>query len=176
MLVIDGMGPQESASSGYPRTYDHPYFGQLLLGGILKLIGYPNLYYSEISVHSIEILHLIPRLVVGILSVLDTYLLCKITEVRYSRKIALIAAILFAVMPMTWIFRRVLLDTLLMPFFLSSILFALCWETRKNRVDLFKQYQQKGPDLAFWLIFGSRHLHKGSYIYIYTTSWGHHLL
>ena len=125
MLVIDGMGPQESASSGYPRTYDHPYFGQLLLGGILKLIGYPNLYYSEISVHSIEILHLIPRLVVGILSVLDTYLLYKITEIRYSRKIALIAAILFAVMPMTWIFRRVLLDTLLMPFFLSSILFAL---------------------------------------------------
>ena len=125
MLVIDGMGPQESASSGYPRTYDHPYFGQLLLGGILKLIGYPNLYYSEISVHSIEILHLIPRLVVGILSVLDTYLVYKITEVRYSRKIALIAAILFAVMPMTWIFRRVLLDTLLMPFFLTSILFAL---------------------------------------------------
>ena len=42
MLVINGMGPQESASIGYPRTYDHPYFGQLFLGGVLKLIGYPN--------------------------------------------------------------------------------------------------------------------------------------
>ena len=40
MLVINGMGPQESASIGYPRTYDHPYFGQLFLGGILKLIGF----------------------------------------------------------------------------------------------------------------------------------------
>jgi hypothetical protein len=125
MLVINGMGPQESASNGYPRTYDHPYFGQLFLGGILKLIGYPDFYYDGISVHSIEILHLIPRLVIGILSVLDTYLLYKITEIRYNRKVALIAAVLFAVMPMTWILRRVLLDALLMPFLLSSILFAL---------------------------------------------------
>ena len=125
MLVINGMGPQESASIGYPRTYDHPYFGQLFLGGILKLIGYPNLYFSEINVQSIEILHLIPRLVIGILSVLDTYLVYKITEVRYSRNVAFIAAILFAVMPMTWTLRRVFLDTLLLPFLLSSILLVL---------------------------------------------------
>ena len=125
MLVINGMGPQESASVGYPRTYDHPYFGQLFLGGILKLIGYPNLYFSEVNVQSIETLHLIPRLVIGILSVLDTYLVFKITEVRYSRNVAFIAAVLFAVMPMTWILRRVFLDTLLMPFLLTSILLAL---------------------------------------------------
>ena len=125
MLVINGMGPQESASVGYPRTYDHPYFGQLLLGGILKLIGYPNLYYDEISMHSIEVLHLIPRLVIGMISLIDTYLLYKIAEIRYSRKIALITTILFAVMPFTWVLRRVFLDTLLMPFLLTSILFAL---------------------------------------------------
>ena len=76
----------------------------------------------------IEILHLIP-LVMGILAVLDTYLLYKITEVRYNRKVAFITAVLFAVMPMTWILRRVYLDTLLMPFLLSSILFALCART-----------------------------------------------
>ena len=128
MLVINNMGPQESASVGYPRTYDHPYFGQLFLGGILKLIGYPNFYYHGIALHSIEILHLIP-LVMGILAVLDTYLLYKITEVRYNRKVAFITAVLFAVMPMTWILRRVYLDTLLMPFLLSSILFALCART-----------------------------------------------
>jgi hypothetical protein len=124
MLVINGMGPQESASTGYPRTYDHPYFGQLFLGGILKLIGYPNFYYSGITFHSIEILHLIPRLVMSVLAVLDTYLLYKITDTRYNRKIALIAAVLFAVMPTTWILRRIYLDTLLMPLLLSSILFA----------------------------------------------------
>ncbi len=136
MLVISGMGPQESASIGYPRTYDHPYFGQLFLGGILKLVGYPNLYFSEINVQSIEILHLIPRLFIGILSVLDTYLVYKITEVRYSRNIALIAAILFAVMPMTWIFRRVFLDTLLMPFLLSSLLLALYAGISGKKSDL----------------------------------------
>jgi hypothetical protein len=125
MLVINGMGPQESASNGYPRTYDHPYFGQLFLGGILKLIGYPNFYYNGITLHSVEILHLIPRLVMGILAVLDTYLLYKITQIRYGRKVALMAAVLFAVMPTTWILRRVYLDTLLMPFLLSSFLFAL---------------------------------------------------
>ncbi|MGB7675452.1 MAG: hypothetical protein WBL54_02895, partial [Nitrososphaeraceae archaeon] len=35
MLVLDSSGPQESANSGYPRTYDHPYFGQLFLAGLL---------------------------------------------------------------------------------------------------------------------------------------------
>ena len=42
MLVLAGMGPQESAANGYPRTYDHPYFGQLFLAGILSLAGYPD--------------------------------------------------------------------------------------------------------------------------------------
>ena len=68
----------------------------------------------------------------GILAVLDTYLLYKITEVRYNRKVAFITAVLFAVMPMTWILRRMYLDTLLMPFLLSSILFALCARTIGN--------------------------------------------
>jgi len=42
MLVLEGMGPQESAATGYPRTYDHPYFGQLFLAGALAMIGYPS--------------------------------------------------------------------------------------------------------------------------------------
>ncbi|HEX9317305.1 MAG TPA: glycosyltransferase family 39 protein [Nitrososphaeraceae archaeon] len=132
-LVINGLGPQESALTGYPRTYDHPYFGQLFLGGILKLIGYPDLYYNKISIESIEVLHLIPRFVMGALAVLDTFLLYKIVDVRYNRRVALIAAVLFAVMPMTWIFRRVYLDTLLMPLLFSSILFAL-YSGNRNKV------------------------------------------
>ena len=71
----------------------------------MKLIGYPNFYYNGITLHSVEILHLIPRLVMGILAVLDTYLLYKITQIRYDRKVALMAAVLFAVMPTTWILR-----------------------------------------------------------------------
>ena len=72
--------------------------------------------------------------------------------------------------------RRVYLDTLLMPLLLSSILFALHAGRLGKTGDIFKQYQQKGPNLAFWIILGSRHLHKGSYIHIYSTSRGNHLL
>ena len=53
MLVIQGMGPQESAASGYPRTYDHPYFGQLFLGGVLRLIVYPDILKPESDQQSI---------------------------------------------------------------------------------------------------------------------------
>jgi len=125
MLVIEGMGPQESAASGYPRTYDHPYFGQIFLAGALTLMGYPDILKPSSDLQSIESLHLVPRLLVGILAIVDTLLVFKITERRYGMTVALIASVLFAVMPMTWILRRVYLDTLLMPFMLSSILFAI---------------------------------------------------
>lgn len=125
MLVIQGMGPQESAASGYPRTYDHPYFGQLFLGGVLGLTGYPNILKPISDVQSIEMLHMLPRLLMGLLAILDTFLLFKITERRYGTAVALIASVLFAVMPMTWVLRRVYLDTILIPFLLTSILFAV---------------------------------------------------
>jgi len=125
MLVIQGMGPQESAASGYPRTYDHPYFGQIFLGGVLSLIGYPDVLKPESDQQSIELLHMVPRLIMGILATVDTLLIFKIAERRYGMTVAFIASVLFAVMPMTWILRRVYLDTILMPFMLSSILFAI---------------------------------------------------
>ena len=74
---------------------------------------------------SIEMLHIVPRILMGLLAVLDTFLLFKITERRYSLAVALISSVLFAVMPFTWVFRRVYLDTILVPFLLSSILFAV---------------------------------------------------
>ena len=125
MLVLDGSGPQESANSGYPRTYDHPYFGQLFLAGLLGAVGYPNSLHPTPDVQSIEMLHLVPRVIMGILAVVDTFLIYKISERRYNKNVALIASVLFAVMPMTWILRRIYLDTLLMPLLLSSILFAI---------------------------------------------------
>ncbi len=125
MLVIEGMGPQESAASGYPRTYDHPYFGQLFLGGILALIGYPDTLNPSSDLRSVEALHLAPRLLMGLLALVDTLLVFKISERRYGMTVAFIASVLFAVMPMTWVLRRVYLDTILMPLMLSSILFAV---------------------------------------------------
>ena len=134
MLVIDGMGPQESAASGYPRTYDHPYFGQIFLASALRLIGYPDVLDPSSELQSIESLHLVPRLLMGILAIVDTLLIFKIAERRYGMTVALIASVLFAVMPMTWIFRRIYLDTLLMPFLLSSILFPLYLKPKENVV------------------------------------------
>src|SRR5215472_16802592 len=39
--VLEGQGPQVHISPAM-AYYDHPYYGQLFLGGILSLICYPN--------------------------------------------------------------------------------------------------------------------------------------
>lgn len=104
--------------------YDHPFFGQIFLASVMALFGYPDSLSPspDGDVSSIQRLFLFPRILMGLLAVVDTLLVYKITERRYTKTVALIAAILFAVMPITWILRRILLDNLLLPFLLSSIL------------------------------------------------------
>ena len=43
------------------------------------------------NVHSIEIVWLFPRVIMGILAVVDTFLIYKIAEWRYNRNVAFIA-------------------------------------------------------------------------------------
>ncbi|MEP0824150.1 MAG: phospholipid carrier-dependent glycosyltransferase [Nitrososphaera sp.] len=105
--------------------HDHPFFGQIFLAGALAVIGYPDSLNPTKDVQSIESLYLAPRVLMGLLAIIDTFLIYKISEKRYDSKVALIAAILFAVMPVTWFVRRILLDSILLPFFLTSILFAV---------------------------------------------------
>ena len=69
----------------------------------------------------------------GLLAVVDTFLLYKIVERRYNKTIALIASILFAVMPLTWLLRRILLEPIQLPFILSSILFAMSRHAQTSR-------------------------------------------
>jgi len=135
MLVLNGTGPQESAANGYPRTYDQPYFGQLFVGGILGLTGYPDSINPGEDINSIKTLHLVPRILMGLLAIVDTFILFKIVERRYSITLALIAAIFFAIMPSTWLFRRVYLETILMPFLLTSIFLALYVKEPKNGIS-----------------------------------------
>ena len=135
MLVLSGMGPQESVANGYPRTYDHPYFGQLFVAGILRLSAFPD-SLTQGDNYSIETLHLVPRLVMGFLAILDTFIIFKIVERRYSLILALIAGLLFAAMPSTWMFRRIYLEAIMMPFLLSSILVALYLREPKNNDSL----------------------------------------
>src|ERR687889_1662811 len=128
MRVLEGLGPQEPS-----HRYDHPYFGQIVLAGALGIVGYPdslspsNAGGSDDDVlHSVETLYLFPRVLMGLLAIADTFLIYKITERRYhNRNVALVAAILFAVMPYGWLFRRVFLETIQVPFLLTSILFAV---------------------------------------------------
>jgi hypothetical protein len=119
--VSDGLGPKEDAA-----RYDHPYFGWLYLGSIFNVINYPDSANpTPGDENSIEMVWFFPRIAIGILAVVDTFLIYKIAERRYNRNVAFIAAILFAVMPYTWHVRMVLLEPIQLPFLLTSILFAL---------------------------------------------------
>ena len=118
--VLEGLGPQETET-----YYDHPFFGQIFLACILFIIGYPGFLSSSFDIHSIEMLFTVPRILMGLLALIDTFLIFKITEKQYSYKVAIIASVLFAVMPMSWFTRRILLENIQLPFLLSSILFAI---------------------------------------------------
>ena len=146
MQVLEGLGHHQKQSSIYPHPYDHPYFGQYFLAGMLAILGYPQSLHLSSSntnaahgdlTHSIEMLYLIPRVLIGLLAVLDTFFVYKIAERRYSnnRTIALIASILFAVMPITWVLRKILLESLLLPLLLLSILLALYISKDQIRIN-----------------------------------------
>ncbi len=66
----------------------------------------------------------------------DTLLIYMIASKRYGQNVALIASILFAVMPFTWILRGILLDSLLLPLMLASILIAIHSENSQKRMPL----------------------------------------
>jgi hypothetical protein len=126
MQVLEGEGLHEPRSV-FAHFYDHPFFGQLFLAGMLAATDYPPVHSSDvsISVNSIEALYIVPRLFMGLLAVIDTFLVYRIAGYRYNNTVAFIAAVLFAVMPMTWVLRKILLESILLPFLLLSILFAL---------------------------------------------------
>jgi hypothetical protein len=118
---IEGLGSQDPT-----WFYDHPFFGQIFLAGSFALIGYPQSLQPAVGdVHSIEMLYLIPRVLMGVLAILDTFFIYKISESRYNRNVALIASIFFALMPISWVLRRVYFESIQLPLILSSILFAM---------------------------------------------------
>ena len=123
MNILTGLGFED-----YSIFYDHPYFGQIFLASIFWIIGFPgSLHPSSYGnvLLSVEMLWLVPRILMGVLAVIDTFLVYKISEHHYnSRKIAFISSLSFAVMPPNWLLRQPYLDSILLPFVLSSILFA----------------------------------------------------
>lgn len=122
MNILEGGGPHDPYYG-----YDHPFLGQIFLSSIFSIIGYPDSFinggYANAS--SLEILFFVPRALMGILAIFDTFLVYKISERCYNVTSAFIAATLFAVMPITWLTRWITLDSILLPFILLSILFAM---------------------------------------------------
>jgi hypothetical protein len=155
MLLLKGLGPQEHTDA-YTMQYDHPYFGQLFLAGILALTGYPSSVHPSPSGDepTIERLWLVPRLIMGTLAVVDTFLIYKIAQRIQDRNVALIASILFAGMPVTWFMRRIQLESILLPFLLSSILFAVYYryaEADSKNVYKTKRYNRRKSILLILL-------------------------
>ncbi|HEX2014364.1 MAG TPA: hypothetical protein VLA68_03970, partial [Nitrososphaera sp.] len=110
MHVLDFGSPQEAF------FHDHPFFGQIVLAGAMAAIGYPDSLNPAGDAQSMASLYAAPRILMGIFAVADTFLIYKISERRYNSKVAIIASVLFAVMPITWFVRRILLDSILLPF------------------------------------------------------------
>ena len=102
-------------------------------------------------------LYLVPRILMGILAVADTFLIYKIAEICYNRNVAFIASILFAVMPMTtWLLRRVWLEPIQLPLILSSILFAVYYakDSAKKRHRNKNKNENKGRRILSILLSG----------------------
>jgi Dolichyl-phosphate-mannose-protein mannosyltransferase len=138
--VLSGQGPQEIIGSF--SLYDHPYFGQLFLASALSLIGYPNSLNPLVgNVHSIETLFMTPRILMGLLAIVDTALIYGITKRRYDNTVAFIASLLFAVFPFSLLLRSIWLESIQLPFILSSILCGVSLKSvareRKNILILF---------------------------------------
>jgi hypothetical protein len=117
------------ALKGLPLENDrsNPWYGWLFLSGALGLVHYPESLNSSAdgNIQSIANLYLVPRIIIGLLGIIDTVLIYKISEFYYNRRVAFISSIIFASMPMMWLTRYVLLEPIQLPFLLSSVLFAL---------------------------------------------------
>lgn len=139
--VLAGLGLQDPSSIlDHPQdstsAYDHPYFGPIFLASIFKIIGYPESFNLSGNLESITELFSVPRMIMGLLSVLDTFLIYRICEKRFNYKVGIFAALLFAVMPLNWYTRRIVLDSIMLPFILTSILLALELSSRRKHLHL----------------------------------------
>ena len=110
---------------------------------VFTIIGYPDSFNisNYASAQTFETLFLVPRALLGILAVFDTFLLYKISERRYNATVGFIGTMLFAVMPITWLTRWIHLDSIQLPFILLSIFFAM-----KGKVTIARNNNKPGSE------------------------------
>lgn len=113
--------------------YDHPYFGPIILASVLYIINFPAIIIPDLNDYSsVELTYIVPRLIMGFFSILDTILLYAITKIHYNRDVAIISSLLFSIMPLTWAMRRIYLESILYPFLLTAILIVVYLKSSKN--------------------------------------------
>ena len=106
--------------------HDHPFFGQTVLAGFMYVTGYQGLFDDPSTDPShLEAFYAYPRAFMGLLAVLDTLLVYLIADRMFGRRVAAVSAVIFAVTPVSLLLRMVLLDSILLPFVLSSVLLSL---------------------------------------------------
>jgi hypothetical protein len=136
LVVLNGIGLQEKTGF-YKDAYDHPFFGQILIGTLLHLTGYPNFITSH-TIASIQLAIAVPRMIMGIFAIIDTFLVFKISHRAFNTPTAIFASLLFAVSPMTWQLRLITLDNIGLPFLLTSIFIALSMQEWNKKRDINK--------------------------------------
>ena len=117
--------------------HDHPFFGQIVIAGFMHVTGYPDLFDDPQTDPSyLEALYAYPRAFMGLLAVIDTLLVYLIADRVFGRRVATVSSVLFAATLMSIDLRMIMLDSILLPFVLSSVLLALhaCGSDRKHAV------------------------------------------
>lgn len=104
--------------------YDHPFFGQVAIAGFMLAAGYPDPAGADDPGHLGQ-LYAVPRTFMGLLAVAGAFLVYRIADMRYGPRAALLASVMFAVMPVSLMLRHVLLDSVVLPLVLLSVLLAM---------------------------------------------------
>ena len=146
------------------------HFGQIFLAGVLGIVGFPNSVVASPSSFSsssaaemytlIEMLYLVPRVLMGILAIVDTFLVYKIADFRYNRNVAFHRAYSFRCDAIDLVDEKILLDSILLPFLLSSILFSIyirrnpIKNSRNNVIKTSNDHQHYRNKIAIILISG----------------------
>ncbi len=102
---------------------------------------YPPLFdtVTFLSFKAFGISVLSARLVPAVFSILSLWAVFELANQMYGEKVALLSAVLFGVMPgFFWLSRMALLETMLLFFFLVSLLFFYRWlKIRQDRLLVF---------------------------------------
>ena len=90
-------------NTGNPQegnVYDHPYFGQIVIASVLAITNYSD-FKPSTDPDSLQSLYMTPRIFMGLLAVLDKFLIYKIFQIKYGINAAFLSSSLFLKLPLS---------------------------------------------------------------------------